>query len=67
MYYFYVKKITIQLFSKSKIFKPSTENNNVSNKSKIRKQKTMRLTNEEILTKFPSWSNRLSVKDGIHT
>lgn len=39
MYYFYVKKITIQLFSKSKIFKPSTENNNVSNKSKIRRQK----------------------------
>lgn len=26
----------------------------------------MRLTNEEILTQFPSWSNRLSVKDGIH-
>ena len=26
----------------------------------------MRLTNEEILTQFPSWSNRLSVKDCIH-
>ena len=35
----FTSKITIQLFSKSKIFKPSTENNNVSHKSKIRRQK----------------------------
>lgn len=54
MYYFYVKKITIQLFSKSKIFNLQTENNNISHKSKNKETKTMRLTNEEILTQFPS-------------